>query len=170
MAIAAGSLRDAAHDWYVADQANIQQWHTQGQQTNFDDHFVAYFSPETKQNQWYYELMTIRQLADEKVDEYSRRFKKLLRKVNTTNLVPDALQVRMYLYGLNPLLTPLVSTSNPANLNAAIERAKVVETGYNYVPTKQISLNVLTATAENPTMNAIPLLKQALLKQMTLKL
>src|SRR3990170_7729092 len=99
--------------------------------------------------------MTIRQLADEKVDEYSRRFKKLLRKVNTTNLVPDVLQVRMYLYGLNPLLTPLVSTSNPANLNAAIERARTVETGYNYVPTKQISLSVPTATVENPAPKSI---------------
>src|SRR5436305_15019806 len=71
----------------------------------------------------------------------------------------------MYLYGLNPLLTPLVSTSNPANLNAAIERAKVVETGYNYVPTKQISLNVLTATAENLTMN----IKQTIAKPTTVE-
>jgi len=61
----------------------------------------------------------------------------------------------MFLYGLNPLLTPLVSTDNPANLNAAMERAKVVETGYNYVPTKQISLNVPAATVENPTIDTI---------------
>lgn len=58
----------------------------------------------------------------------------------------------MFLYGLNPLLTPLVSTDNPANLDAAMERAKVVETGYNYIPTKQI--NVPAAIAENPTINA----------------
>ena len=155
VAIAAGLLRDAAHDWYVNDQANIQQWHLANQQGNFDERFIEHFSPETKQNQWYYELMTIRQTSEEKVDEYCRRFRKLLRKVNTNNLVPDALQVRMFLYGLNPLLTPLVSTNNPANLNAAMERAKVVETGYNYVPTKQISLNVPVATVENPTINAI---------------
>jgi hypothetical protein len=109
---------------------------------------LAYFSPETKQNKWYYELMTIRQTAEETVDQYARRFTKLLRKVNTTNLVPAVMQVRMFLYGLNLLLTPLVSTDNPANLNRAIERARVVETGYNYVPTKQISLNVPTAITE----------------------
>ena len=155
VAIAAGYLRDAAHDWFVNDRANIQQWHIQNQQGNFDDRFIEHFSPETKQNQWYYELMTIRQTSEEKVDDYCRRFRKLLRKVNTRNLVPDALQVRMFLYGLDPLLTPLVSTNNPANLNAAMERAKVVETGYNYVPTKQISLNVPAATMENPAINAI---------------
>jgi hypothetical protein len=155
IAIAAGLLRDAAHDWYINDQANIQQWHQPNQQGNFDDRFIAYFSPEIKQNQWYFELMTIRQTTEEKVDEYSQRFRRLLRKVNSHNLVPDALQVRMYLYGLNPLLTPLVSTSNPANINAAIERAKEVETGYNYVPTKQISLNIPAAIAENSTIDAI---------------
>src|SRR6185312_5319286 len=101
-----------------------------------------------------YELMTIRQTSEEKVDDYCRRFRKLLRKVNTPNLVPDALQVRMFLYGLNPLLTPLVSTNNPANLNAAMERAKVVETGYNYVPTKQITLNVPVAAVENQALEA----------------
>src|SRR5581483_2589760 len=147
-AIAAGLLRDAAHNWYVNDQPNIQQWYIANHQGNFDERFIAHFSPETKQNQWYYELMTIRQTLEENVDEYSRRFRKLLRKVNTQNLVPDALQVWIFLYGLNPLLTPLVFTNNPANLNAAIERAKVVETGYNYVPTGPISFNVPEAIME----------------------
>jgi len=66
VAIAAGLLRDAAHDWYVNDQANILQWHVANQQGNFDERFIAHFSPETKQNQWYYELMTIRQTSEEK--------------------------------------------------------------------------------------------------------
>src|ERR1051326_5273191 len=96
--------------------------------------------------------MTIRQFADEKVEEYGRRFKKLLRKVNSGNsIVPDLLQVRMFLYGLTPLLTPLVATHNPAMLDDAIERAKIVETGYNYVPTKQASFSTVTSTRENPT-------------------
>ena len=37
VAIAAGLLRDAAHDWYVNDNANITQWHQQNQQGNFDE-------------------------------------------------------------------------------------------------------------------------------------
>src|SRR5581483_4752252 len=49
---------------------------------------------------------------------------------------------------------PLVSTDNPANLNAAIERAKVVKTGYNYDPTKQISLEVPEVIVQNSMINA----------------
>src|SRR4051794_12999949 len=45
------------------------------------------------------------------------------------------IQVRMYRNGLAPLLTPLVSTAALANLAATIERARTVETGYNYAPT-----------------------------------
>src|ERR1700722_10283840 len=100
--------------------------------------------------------MTVRQTAEENVEVYSRHFKNLLRKVNTNNLVPAALQVRMYLYGLNPLLTPLVSVNNPATLDAAIERAKVVETGYNYIPTKPITLQVPANAQYNPIPVEIP--------------
>ena len=59
IAITAGLLQNAAHDWYVNDQPNIQQWHIANYQGNFDERFIMHFSPETKQNQWYYKLMTI---------------------------------------------------------------------------------------------------------------
>src|SRR3954451_24936573 len=45
----------------------------------------------------------------------------------------------MFLYGLVFVLTPLVSTDNPQMLIAAIERAKTVEMGYNYVPSKELT-------------------------------
>ena len=86
-------------------------------------HFLAKFAPEIKHNKWYQELMTLRQRPDERVDDFTLKFQRLLRKVNTNNLIPTALQVKMYLYGLNPLLTPLVVIHNPADLAAAIERA-----------------------------------------------
>src|SRR5688572_10362440 len=38
----------------------------------------------------------------------------------------------MYLFGLNSLLTPLVSINRPQTLTAAMERARDVETGYNF--------------------------------------
>ncbi|GBB87478.1 hypothetical protein RclHR1_13970001 [Rhizophagus clarus] len=160
VAIAAGYLKDAAHDWFRANGNGLTAWNDNtNQNASFVHQFEAYFSPETKKNQWYYELMTIRQTAEEKVEDYSRRFKKVLRKVNGTTdppPVPAALQVRMYLYGLNPLLTPLVSTNNPTTLNDAITRAKLVETGYNYVPTKSVSLNVPVAVKENAPLPITP--------------
>jgi hypothetical protein len=57
--ITAGFLKDAALDWYTANAGNIGQWHTTNANNNFDDLFITRFSPETKQNQWYYELITI---------------------------------------------------------------------------------------------------------------
>ena len=107
-------------------------------QTSLKPRLITKFASETKQNVWYQELMTTRQLPTESVNDYSLRFKRLLRKVNPDPAAPviaDGLQVRMYLFGLSPALTPLVSTAAPADLNAAIDRARLVEAGYKYTPT-----------------------------------
>ena len=90
MEIAPGYLRDAARDWYISNRDGLNYWSDWRNEEEenpiynigFKTRFLEYFTPETKQNQWYHELMTIRQFANEKVDDYSRRFKKLLRKVN----------------------------------------------------------------------------------------
>ena len=98
---------------------------------------LAKFASETKQNKWYQELMTTRQLSNESVDDYSLRFQRLLRKVNpdpNAPLIAARMQVRMYLFGLSPVLVPLVSTAAPADLNTAIDRARLVEAGYQYTP------------------------------------
>src|SRR3954451_16200039 len=104
--------------------------------------------------------MTIHQFANEKIDDYSQRFKKLLRKINfcqeeEPEIIPAILQVRMYLFGLLPLLTLLVAMDNPTTLEEAIERAKTVEAGYNYVPTKQVNISTGLTTHENPSMGEI---------------
>src|SRR5437763_13640237 len=161
--IAPGYFKDAARDWYLSHKNKLNHWsdwnENQGEGEDLIHHiglknqFLEYFTPETKQNQWYHELMTIRQFANEKVDNYSRRFKKLLRKVNFCSenelkIVPDILQVRMFLFRLSPLLTPLVATDNLVTLEEAIERAKTVEDKYNYVPTKQVNISTGSATHE----------------------
>src|SRR3954447_5769302 len=80
--------------------------------------------------------MSLQQLSTETVDQYALKFRRLLRKVNENNnaLVPAILQ---FLYRLVLVLIPLVATANPADLAVAIERARIVETGYNYVPSKE---------------------------------
>src|SRR5581483_2017279 len=114
IAICMGYLKGAALDWARAATANnanqrITTW-SRHAQTSMKPRLIAKFAPEVKKNQWYQELMTLRQRADERVDNFILKFQRLLRKVNTNNLIPDALQVKMYLYGLNPLLTPMVIT------------------------------------------------------------
>src|ERR1043166_6574876 len=44
VALAAGHLRVAARDWYELDRGNINQYHTNGQNDNFDDRLINYFS------------------------------------------------------------------------------------------------------------------------------
>src|SRR2546423_6713144 len=61
----------------------------------------------------------------------------------------------MYLFELSPLLTPLVATDNSTILKEAIERAKTVEVGYNYVPTKQVNISTELATHENLSIGEI---------------
>ena len=136
-----GYFKGAAADWAMAATANgannqITTW-AGNNNTSLAPRMKAKFASETKQNKWYQELMTTRQTPTESVDDYSLRFKRLLRKVNPdlNNLViPAGLQIRMFLFGLSPALTPLVSTAAPATLDLAIERACLVEAGYNYTP------------------------------------
>src|SRR5436190_23926818 len=134
-------MKDAAAAWATAAMAagannQITGFSGNNAATDFKDRFLEKFTPDSKQNKWYYELSTIRQRAEESVDEYSLRFQRLLRKVNrlvnNVETIPPQLQVRMYLCGLNALLTPMVSISTPADLSAAIDSARTVETGYNF--------------------------------------
>src|SRR3954453_3588323 len=145
VAIAKGYFKGAAADWArdaTAQGANqqITTWNTNGAAaTSLRPRLITKFASETKQNRWYQELMTTRQVLTESVDDYSLRFQRLLRKVNpdpNAPVIAAGLQVRMYLFGLSQALTPLISTAAPANLEAAIERARIVEAGYNYTPSK----------------------------------
>ena len=94
--------------------------------------------------------MTLRQTATETVDEYSLRFQRLLRKVETNQALPEPMKIWMYLFGLNPLLTPIVAAGRPGTVDAAMDGARTVKTGYNYVPTKDVSLKVLPTAQVNP--------------------
>ena len=140
LAIVTGYMKDAAAAWATSAMAaganQITGFSGNNAAADFKDRFLEKFTPDSKQNKWYYELSTIRQRAEESVDEYSFRFQRLLRKVNRTvnnvQTIPPQLQVRMYLCGLNSLITPLVSINAPADLNAAIDHARTVETGYNF--------------------------------------
>ena len=78
--------------------------------------------------------------------------------MNNVQTIPPQLQVRMYLCGLNSLITPLVSIGAPADLGAAIDSARTVETGYNFKTplgksdTKD-EVNELTKKIEQLTLN-----------------
>jgi hypothetical protein len=72
IAIAKGYLKGAAADWVKTATAvgavnQIVHWNNPQNHnaTSFIPRFIEKFAPESKQNKWYYELMTLRQLANE---------------------------------------------------------------------------------------------------------
>ena len=82
IAICMGYLKGAALDWARAAVANgathqITTWSGHNQ-TSMKPRLIAKFAPEVKKNQWYQELMTLRQRADERVDDFTLRFQRLL--------------------------------------------------------------------------------------------
>ena len=132
VALAAGHLRDAARDWYEQDHTNIVQWHIDARNDNFDDRLKNYFSTAARKNQWTRELQGIKQLEGEAVEDYARRFRKLLRKATQGDALAARYQVNYFVNGLSPLLVSQVVLGNTDTLAAAIERAKLVETGVKY--------------------------------------
>jgi hypothetical protein len=130
---AAACMRGEAADWYKNNRLNIQRWedntHT-GEADNFTNILKAYYASDTRKNQWIRELQTIKQEVGEKVGAYAARFKRLLSKVATgANDLAEAFKINYFIQGLNSEYIAKVVESNPANLQAAIDRAKLCETG-----------------------------------------
>ena len=128
--VAGAYLKSNAADWYDAIKANIaDNWDTDNGGQNFVALFKHRFAGETKKNQWYHELNTLRQGGDESVDEYTHKFRTLVDRIE---LQDAAQKKRLYIMGLLPAYTPLVYTQNPADVDAAVEAARRVELGYGF--------------------------------------
>src|ERR1044072_8597360 len=126
-----GYLKNAAADWYEENKGIFGNHFETGTGTggnqNFYDMFKAQFANESKVNQWYHELLALRQKNDESVDSYTTKFAKLATRVD----LDAAQKKRMYLMGLNPIYTAMVYAQNPADYANAVIMAKRVEMGFN---------------------------------------
>src|SRR5205823_8541388 len=83
------------------------------------------------------ELQGVKQGIGEKVEDYSRRFRKLLTRATYGNALPATYQVNNFITGLLPILQYQTYITEPNNLNAAIDRAKLLERA-----TQQTELNL----------------------------
>ena len=117
----AGFLRDAAQDWFQNDRANITRQHEDGNSASFDIRFLAYFATPARKNRWACELQNLRQQEAETVEDYTRKFRKHLKKATTGNALPAQYQVNYFLNSLKLVLISQIVLSNPETLNAAIE-------------------------------------------------
>ncbi|GBC11803.1 activity-regulated cytoskeleton-associated protein [Rhizophagus irregularis DAOM 181602=DAOM 197198] len=104
IALAAGFLKEAARDWYEEDRGNINQWHIDANANNFDTRFINYFATAAQRNQWTRELQNIKQGDNESVENYSRRFKKLLNKATQGEALAARYQINYYINGLKSFL------------------------------------------------------------------
>ena len=118
--VAGGYMKDAAASWFTTNATAMGDNFNTGTGTNnqnFTDLFNQQFASDSKKNMWYQQLMNLRQSSTEGVDAYADRFLKL---VNRVGLTDDVQKKRMFLFGLNPALTPMVHMQNPADVGAAI--------------------------------------------------
>src|SRR3954454_8242948 len=125
-----GFLKGIVAAWFDDNRVTMNNnWViTSNGDNNFVDLFKARFASETRVNQWYHELTTLRQKNDESVDAYTNIFIKLATRVNLTD---ERQKKRMYLIGLNSAYTALVYAQNPADFVRTVEVAKRVETEFN---------------------------------------
>jgi hypothetical protein len=143
-------MKGATAEWFDSIRVAIgEHWNTgANNQDNFTDHFNARFVTETKKNQWYHELSTLRQGTNETVDAYANKFKKLAARIGLTD---DAQKKRMFLMGLNPAYTPLVYAQNPGTIDVAITSARSVEIGFNYASGKPMATMAAQASTSTLT-------------------
>jgi len=78
-------------------------------------------------NEWHVQLLQLKQGTDS-VEEYAATFLKLLKRVGIKN---EEQQMRMFLFGLNPVFIIFVQMENPDSLDTIIDAAKKIETGFS---------------------------------------
>ena len=119
---------------------------------SFRHQFILYFSTDAKRNQWTRELQSVRQKEGESIETYTNRFRKLLNRATQGAALADRYQVNYYMNGLLPTYVSQVVLASPGNLNAAVTRAKLVETGIKI--TLQNAGLTPPINAITPTVNA----------------
>ncbi|CAG8557269.1 9475_t:CDS:1, partial [Funneliformis caledonium] len=133
-------LHGLAAYWFEENVDTIIYWSSDGNTAaSFVLLFLKKFSTEEKQNLWHYQLNTLRQGPYEKVDFYAGKFKRLLKKVNSSSALSDKYTVRLFLNGLRKNIVLLVTFSHPKNVEEAIDVAKQVESGQYYEQQSPVS-------------------------------
>src|ERR1044072_3067010 len=70
------------------------------------------------------------QQGQKKIEEYIDDFQCLQSKVDPEGNLPAGTILKKFIRGLGPKIAPLVYATNPANLNAAIDSATRIATGF----------------------------------------
>ena len=87
--VASRHLKDTAAAWFATISGTIgNYWNTAANGgNNFTDLFKIQFTSDARKNIWYQQLMNLRQLSNENVNNYATKFIKLANKVGLTDAV-----------------------------------------------------------------------------------
>ena len=131
--IAAGYLKDSAARWFDEHQNQIAYWNQPASPFNFTDQFIHHFANATMKNKWMSDLDMLRQQPTQSVGEYAEKFKALIDRVDPARNLTADYRVRKFIRGLSSHLMTMVIKHSPTSLDAAIQKAKEIETGFAIV-------------------------------------
>ncbi|GET53753.1 hypothetical protein GLOIN_2v1846315 [Rhizophagus irregularis DAOM 181602=DAOM 197198] len=117
----------AAAQWYnemkEVNAGNLVNWADADNDNDLKHRIKRRFTREDVRRKKMLELRKTRQETSESVEEYTRRFRQILRIATRGHALADEYQVDFYIEGLEPTIGYQVRRQNPANLNGAIEIA-----------------------------------------------
>src|SRR5436305_1060035 len=95
--------------------------------TKFKEEFVSEEAKEEKKREWFYQWEKIRQLPEENIDTYTKKFQKMVR--NAERVITEKEKVVTYQEGLLPIYYANATVGDSANLTEAIRNARNSERG-----------------------------------------
>ncbi|CAB4492631.1 unnamed protein product [Rhizophagus irregularis] len=126
-AYAAAHLRGAAAQWYnetkELNAGHLANWVDADNDNDLKHRIKRRFTREDVRRKKMLELRKTRQEVNESIEEYTRRFRQILKIATRGHALADEYQVDFYIEGLEPTIGYQVRRQNPANLNGAIEIA-----------------------------------------------
>ncbi|GBC30533.2 hypothetical protein GLOIN_2v1765994 [Rhizophagus irregularis DAOM 181602=DAOM 197198] len=147
-AYAAAHLRGAASQWYnemkEVNAGNLVNWADADNDNDLKHRIKRRFTREDVRRKKMQELRKIRQGKNENVEEYTGRFRQILRIATRGHALADDCQVDYYIDGLEPAIGYQIRRQNPGNLNGAIEMAEREESARDEFYRKTIGLPVST--------------------------
>ncbi|CAB4416254.1 unnamed protein product [Rhizophagus irregularis] len=134
-AYAAAHLRGAAIQWYnemkETNAGNLTNWADADNDNDLKHRIKRRFTREDVRRRKMLELRKTKQEINENVEDYTRRFRQVLRIATRGHALADEYQVDFYIEGLEATIGYQVRRQNPGSLNDAINLARREEEARN---------------------------------------
>ncbi|GBC15314.2 hypothetical protein GLOIN_2v1791382 [Rhizophagus irregularis DAOM 181602=DAOM 197198] len=122
--------------------ANLVNWCDHNDDRNLKNKLIDRFTREDVKRRKMIELTRIKQEKNKSVEEYTRRFRSILRIATRGQALHDMYQVNYYIQRLEFTLGYHVRRSNPTDLNDAINIARREEEAKNELIMKTMGVNI----------------------------